>query len=384
MQTMPTRAGFVVSVFAASLAAQTVHLVDANQSSIQTAIAAAAPGDIIAIAAGSYAAFTLDKALTIRAEPLGAVVEIGGWPSTQLSTPIQLNLPAGAHARVCGLELRKTVINGSGVASFEQCHFRGWGAALNVVGGHATLWRCRTSDAFAGITAQNASLALTQCDIRGALSSLYLVPTSAVYLRNATMHAASTVFVAGNASGNGGGFACVHSPDASTIDLVDCSLLGGDTMHYGDAAISTINSSVRHQRCQFTSGTGPLGAQGPVLGPITAAPLLGVEVLENELALGSTFTTQFRGENNGLVLVLAAFELQAPGTVPLVAPLHWGYTSPNVLTAAVLFGDANGVSSLSVPIPADPALRDLGIWLSGIEFATAPLQISPPVGGALR
>jgi hypothetical protein len=50
----------------------------------------------------------------------------------------------------------------------------------------------------------------------------------------------------------------------------------------------------------------------------------------------------------------------------------------------VLLGDASGLSAYSLSIPANPALRDLGVWLTGLEFATAPIQLSPPVGGVIR
>lgn len=242
------------------------------------------------------------------------------------------------------------------------------------------------SDGSPAIYAQSCSVALTQCELHGQASSTFLVPTSAMTLRNVTLHAASTTFVGGDASGNGGGFAAVYVPIASTLDLVDCVLQGGDTTQWGESALALPSGTARHQRCQFLSGTGPNGANPPIvaLGSVMPAPLLGVEMAETSIALGATISPAYRSEPNGLVLVLAAFELQAPAPAPFVSPMHWGFGPTNAVGVAVLLGDTLGASSWSLAIPANPSLRDLGVWFTGVEFAASPLQLSPPVGGVIR
>lgn len=133
------RCGLVVPLLAASLAAQTVHRVGASQpfATIQDAIDAAAPGDIVAVDAGTYPAFTLNKGLTIRAEPTGAVVQAG------TGTPwLVLDVPTGGHARLSGLELKGVTSQGPGVVSFEQCDVRGQSLvahSLRITNGHVTM-----------------------------------------------------------------------------------------------------------------------------------------------------------------------------------------------------------------------------------------------------
>jgi hypothetical protein len=99
VQTIHVSSWLMAIAASAPLAAQTVHRVGPGQpfATIEEAIQAATTGDVVEVLAGNYPAFVLNKALTIRAEPVGAVVTASSNP-----TPNYVMLPAGGHARLCG------------------------------------------------------------------------------------------------------------------------------------------------------------------------------------------------------------------------------------------------------------------------------------------
>lgn len=361
----------------------------ATYATIQAAVDAAAPGDIVEVFPGAYAEFTLAKALTIRAAAVGAVV------SVITANPNTIDVPLGGQVRVCGLQLGHTRCSGSGVASFEDCVFAPLPGFLNVIppGIYATqtavtLWRC-TVNGNGAIHAFDSRFSLVQCDVLGSASSIYLVYTAAMVADNCVVHASDCTFRGGDFGANGGGYPAIWIRTSGTFDLVGCGVFGGSTTapgRLGDIAVTHVAGMLRHRDCQFVTGSGPSGSPMPIAGggPVAAAPLLGVSLTETALTLGGSMTAAWRGEPNGLVLVLAAFNLRPPQPAPFVAPLHWGFGPDNALNAAVTLGDATGLSSYSLAIPATPVLRDLGLWFTGIEFATTPFQLSPPVGGVIR
>jgi hypothetical protein len=93
-------------------------------------------------------------------------------------------------------------------------------------------------------------------------------------VENATVHAAQCQFVGGDSFNTQVPWPAVYVPPGSTVDLVDCTLQGGNTFPAGalgeSALLSDPGSIVRHQRCQFLSGTGPGGSPAPIAG--SAAP----------------------------------------------------------------------------------------------------------------
>lgn len=378
----------------ADVAAQTVHRVGPGQpfAEITAAVQAASPGDVVEVLAGVYSSFVLDKALTIRVEPTGAAVTVGN--SSSSSGPTYVSLPNGAHARLCGLTFHRVQNLGDGVLSCEGCALLGSTSlgnsepGLYISAGSVTLWRCQFGSG-AGIIALDCELAMVQCDVVSSPGYTWFQRRTALRVDHATVHASACAFVGGDSHVTSSPWPAIHVP-AGTVDLVDCTVQGGNSVPAGalgePALLSDPGAIVRHQRTQFTAGTGPGGSQTPIMGggTVVGAPLLGVQIAETSLALGGTLTAPFHGEPNGLVLVLAAFQLSPPAPAPFVSPLHWGFGPNLALNAAVLLGDPAGQSTFALAIPALPPLRDLGVWLTGIEFLANPFQLSPPVGGVIR
>lgn len=120
-------------LLATPLAAQAVLRVGpGGHAQIRDAILAAAPGDVIEVAAGTYLPFTLDKPLTITALPAppGQIVQVTG-AVTMTPSITELRPPAGTRAFVTNVHFRNMWANywqhsvrvTRGTACFEECTF---------------------------------------------------------------------------------------------------------------------------------------------------------------------------------------------------------------------------------------------------------------------
>lgn len=365
--------------------AQATRTVGAGQqyTTIQAAIDAANPGDTVAVHAGSYATFLLTKSLTVRAEPLGAVVEV--------NDPV-FQVPAGGHARIAGLRcLRSTSCYLAGLTSFEQCEFLGVSPYPNVLvqDGSATFWRCRVADGIGGIRAIRAHVSIVQTDITCAAAGFYLATMSALRLDDSHAHISSSTLTAGRGFDFAGSWPGILALGSSILDVVDSTVTGADytgttATVIGAPAIRVGAGSVgRHWRCVLTPGTTANGAG--LASESIATPLLGCTVREPALTPGSSLTADFRAEPTAAVLVVAAFGLATPAATPFVQQMHWGFTAPAGQVLALAFADSQGQATHALGIPASPIFLGVGVWLTGAELGqAASIVLSPPVGGVIR
>lgn len=362
----------------APLCAQTVLHVGPGQThtTIAAAVAAAAPGDVLAVHAGTYSGLTIDKGLLIRAEPTGAAVYVASTTS--------FLVPSTVHSRICGIDFERIHI-GIGVESFEDCDAE----SVSILGGAATFQRCRIQNGVPAVYINAGEASFVQCEVRGGGTGFYNASTSAVYAwGSAKVHASNSVFAAGFGYGLATGWPGIWAVQNNEIDLVDCEVTGGDYLQPnaqpgGAALIANSNATIRHHRCTLTSGVGTIGSQPPTMGPVTHTPLLGASMQEQGLFLAGSLHADFAGEPGDLVVVLAAFGLNAPTPAPLVAPLQWGFDA-NGAVVSWLPADVAGRATYGFSIPSDPAFRDLGVWLTGAAFAGLPARLSPPIGGVIR
>lgn len=371
------------------LAAQTVWTVGPTQphTTIAAAIAAASPGDVLAVQAGTYAPFTLDKALTIRAEPVGVAVTV-----TSTTTTTTVLLPSSGQARICGIDFPGIQL-GAGLVSFEDCDFvapaNGTSGNVAILLANATFTRCRILGGIPAVRLQDGAASFVQCEVRGGGTLFYNASTSAIYAWGfAKVHATSSVLAAGPGWNLAGSWPAVWAVQNNEIDLVDCVVTGGDYVQPnavagGSAIVANTYSVVRHHRCTLTSGVGTSGSAPTTVGNVVATPLLGVSIQEQGLALGGSLHADFAAEPGDLIFVLASFGLRAPSPAPLVAPWQWGFAQEGTVVSLQLANAAGG-ATYGFSIPSDPAYRDLGVWLTGAAFTGLPGRLSPPVGGVIR
>lgn len=380
---------------------------------IQPAITAAAPGDIVVVAAGTYEAFQVDKALTITAAP-GAGVTID---STVFGgAAVDFRIPSGT-ARVSGLAFRSPqpfffglkVTVRQGIVWFEDCVFEQGthiaGAALEVSGSAAVLRGCtafgsggpNNSVAPAGAAGGTALLAdrswvsATDCVFVGGDlhhdfggqgghgvdavgSALHLVRCTASGGQNATAFGQCAFY-------DGGHGVLVRSPLDTWI--ADSALAGGGG-NCGFAGDALRNLGTRPVALARTTAVGGAGAVpgASITGPVTQAPLLGLASAPPPLALGSVWQVTFRAANPTPVLVIAAFDL-APRGDPLAVQHAWLDPAGTFLLGVAL-PDPLGNAPFALPLPASPSLLHATAWVQGVTGTALPLQTTPPLGGVAR
>ncbi len=358
-------------------------------NSIQQAIAASAPGDTIVVRPlvhSPHLPFVLNHSLTIRNDPAFAVTLI--QPSTiQIGPNDQVHLqglifigngfisPAAAVTTISGglVTLENTTFVGQTLSTpvLEVTNSR------VVLRRHAQtgLFSCRDSDVVAldsdfqgtdgavgsyespGIAALRSTVRLSSCRVTCGGSSA--LATSWWAARGIASSALSLV--------------------ASQCSLVDCQVRSAPFLE--PTAVVDATSTLLYDRVTFLPGS---GTGTGIVGNAQPAILLGATMPELEPNLGSTLTAAFSTQPLAPVFVLATLRLAPPVSAPLVQPEHWGFAGPQGVVVGLLIADAIGHCQQQVPLPANPSLLGIGLWLMGASGPTLPLQLSVPVGGLLR
>src|SRR5262245_59427826 len=237
------------TVMLAALPAQSVLQVgNGSYPDIGAAIAAAAPGDIIEVAAGAYPPFTLDKALTITAAP-GARVAV--LPSVALA-PTVLRPPLGTTARIVHIEFRNPWILlwadtrvERGTVWLQDCICEGGyqsNAGLRVTNATAVLDRCIVAGfgvaaggspgvSNHGLFADHAQAFASDCQFAGSTAGFDLSEGgSGIAANAATVQCARCLVLGGH-----GEPLCFYAPapavrstNGSVLSFADCSLQGGN------------------------------------------------------------------------------------------------------------------------------------------------------------
>ncbi|MEZ6037155.1 MAG: hypothetical protein R3F29_06720 [Planctomycetota bacterium] len=398
-------AGLAMALPLAFASAQTVHLVGPGGfAQIGAAIAAAAPGDIVRVAAGTYAEFVCDKGVTIVAMP-GAQVDIAPSTGSANQSVTRFQLPAGHSARVRGLHFTSplsllsmaTYVIDSTVA-FESCTF-----AANLV-----------SDDL--LRVQNGAVWLRDCTLDvGQLSW----PVPALRADNSRVAAVDCTF-RGNRLAPDGFFGAGHGIDASASDLhlVGCTVSGGDTMFLscfypaGDAlrlangsrawlADSTLTGGDGNGNCgpggtalrnlgpaavHLTRTTLVPGGGNPnglaSVGPTVADTLIGLAAPSQPAIVGAPYAVAWRTTPGDVLFVLLSLEL-VPAPPAVTVEATW-LSPPQSFWFATLVADVTGTATLQTGVPNTASLRDVGMWLTAVDLATSPWHVAPPIGGTLH
>jgi hypothetical protein len=389
----------------AALPAQTLLRVGPGGfAEITQAIAAAAAGDTIEVAAGSYSPFTLDKALTITAAP-GARVTI------QPRFPIVHNVlrpPVGTTARIAGVEFlnpfplligaetrveRGTVwmqdcvcesLNrqqsaglwvSNATAVLERCVCAGFGVATGAVAGQIH-----------GLQADSASVFASDCRFAGSHTGFdHLGAGAGIFANGSAVHCVHCTVDGGNGDptcfrmgGQG-----ILSRTGSLLWLADCTVRGGN------GPCTPGGTGLDHAGplpAQVARGT-LLGGSGTpngiaTVGPLTTAPLLGLGAATMPLQVGQPYSITWQTQANWPVVVLAATDL-APHAEPFLLQKAL-LPIPGAQTLALLVADPAGAAVLQTTVPGSAALRYATVFLQAASGLALPLQTAPALGGVVR
>ncbi len=360
-------------VLAERAAAQAIHRVGLGFApTIQAAIDAAAPGDVVLIDAGVYPGFAVDKSLTITAVP-SALVQV------VTAGTVSITLPPSGRVHLGGLDVQAgaTSITG-GIVSLERCTLRTvtglrlvgcfaalrWSSALATNGSgvlvknaHLHASDCTFSTAAGGVTgivhgavkiAGVCTCSLSQCNLVGAWPNTVLLPYPSVALHVAAVSAAT-----------------------ERVWVDDCSLIGGfsPTGQLGPAVLSPASPApapLRLHRCAIA---------GAIKGAVNVGPVTGLRT-SVDMQIGATFTTTMLGEPGHLLILYLALDILGPGQVPQVEQPALGLIGLEILGFAL--ADAQGTASFPVAVPNNVALRHLPVWWRGIDLLPVlPWQATP-------
>lgn len=372
------------AVFAVGLPSQSTLVVGGPTGlpQIRQALAIAQPGDVIEVLPGTYAQFTANVGVTIRAVSPGSVVIV---PDPQYYGPCLLcgdeartvlAPPAGQSLHVVGLVFTNISTAGvrtwlevrGGRTTLDGCHVQGWAqaasAALWIEDAHAHLQDCSVyyqayASGFAGIHALDS--VVTAVDTR--------VQVGGPFTNGHCLKLPGTTFQGSRLTLSSISETCVVAGGAP-VWISDSDIWGGSTNH------CTITGAVELSRCTLPTTPVACGLSGN--GPSQ----LGIG-RPAALQAGGTFQLDFRTEANGFVLVFAGPELATVSWGPLLVQPSWLQEATS-FPVTLLLADAQGAASVSWPIPAGPGITNQKLWFKGLSGWTFPLQVSPPVGGVVR
>ena len=397
-------------IAAVAVPAQSVLDVPAGFPTVAAAIAAAQPGDVVRIAAGNYAPFVCNKAITIAAQP-GAIVQVRN-PNFGLATTT-FTIPAGGIAKVVGLEFRNdnsifrhAVRVLGGTLAGESCWFEGevYGdAGLRIDNASVWLRNCRCTGQLtagpawsggnvgqcAGLRVDHGLVAAVDCEFLGgrmvpdgslgAGAGLLAIASSVHCVRCTATGGASLTL--GGVTPNGHG--CLVQNGVGTW-LADCTLRGGSHFLHpqgGDALHNAGTVPVHLTRVITIPGAGTSAPGNAIVGPVQPDTGLGLASPTVEPLLGTPWHVDYLTAASTPLALFFSDRLQPLPPAVTIEPT-W-VTSPLVLVG-MLLTDATGLASWQTNIPNAPVLRHASFWLHGAAWNGPVLHVAPPIGGVLR
>ncbi|MBL8752598.1 MAG: hypothetical protein JNK15_04795, partial [Planctomycetes bacterium] len=360
----------VVLMFAAAAAGQSVLNVPVGFPTIAAAIAAAQPGDVVLVAAGSYTPFTCNKAITLAAQP-GAIVQVKN-PNVGLAVTT-FTIPVGGLAEVVGIEFRNensifrhAVRVLGGTLACESCWFEGevYGdAGLRVDAASVWLRNCRctgqlTSVPFwsggnvgqcAGLRVDHGVVAAVDCEFVGGriLPDGYLGAGAGLLASASSVHCVRCVATGGASMTLGGvtpnGHGCLVQNGVGTW-LADCTLRGGSHFLHpqgGDALHNAGTLPVHLTRVTTIPGAGTSAPGHAIVGPAQPDTGLGLASPTVEPLLGSPWHVDYLTAASTPLALFFSDRLEPLPPAVTIEPT-W-VTSPLVLVG-LLLTDATGLA----------------------------------------
>ena len=364
--------GLLLATLAQSAAAQALHHVGPGfHPTIQAAINAAAPGDIIEIAAGVYPSFHVGKPLTITNEP-SALVQVVTTGSVTFALLPQDRVVLG------GLDIQaQSVTIAGGVVSAERCTLQ-TNVGLQVSNATLTLrWCAAGAQEASGVLLQDAHLHGSDSTFSTAAGGSLDFEYGAIDVRGDSACSLATCSLIGAwpaLPGKPWPSAAFHCTGTNRVErswLVDCTLVGG-FLFAGQQGPSITSPAVptpppvRVHRCQFG---------GPVFGAVATGPILGVHT-PIDMVVGGTFVTTVHAEPNHPLLFYTGID--ALGPVQIFELEQPAFLFIDTLLFNIVTADAQGMANLPFTVPNVPGLRNVSLWWRCLDLSYMPLQGTPP------
>lgn len=360
----------LLAAVANPLWAQAVHHVGVGAfPTIQGAVDAAAPGDVVLVDAGVYPSFHVGKPLTITASP-SALVQVVS-PS---AVTITLSFQDRVHLAGLDLQVAGVTILG-GIVSMERCTVR-TDRGMRVVGAVATLrWSSAGAEHASGVLLQNSHLHASDSTFSTAAAGVTTIEHGAVRLEGASMCLLSLCTLVGawpNDADAPWPSVALHTSQAGAAArawLADCTLIGGFhlTGPLGPSlvAASTGPARVRLHRTQVS---------GLAIGTVATGPVVGLHT-PVDMTIGGTFTTTMRGEPGHPLLFYVGIDVAGPVQIPELEQPAFGFINTQIFTLTT--ANAQGEADFSFTVPNNPALRHIALWWRGLDMAFLPWQGAP-------
>lgn len=389
----------LVSLFCCVAAtAQTVWSVS-GYTSIQPAIDAASPGDVIELTNGpafwDYQPFLLDKGLTIR----GNGCRIAADPSTPYANSwIRVALPPGQVAYLEDIDGFAAYSGGSadvgtpievlaGTLHLDGYTFRGHRIGLvatdaTVVMSRSSLISDGTGNVLPAVDASNCSLTVHDCVLEGGTVSglsFGMTPGPAVRMTDSTLHAENSTFV-------GGGDVSYFADGAPAIDatncqawLASCVLVGGDSaLGAGGAALQNLGPNAFD--LSATTLTPGLPGGAPSVGPVDPnVTMLRLDVTP-AWTRGLTSTVTIEGAPGAFYSLWVAPDV-LPTQLPLLHEPVWALAGGPVLSGLLA---PTGSAAHDVLIPNLAALQHVPVFAQAVGGVQFPLRASVVGGNPVR
>ena len=358
---------------------------------IRDALAVAAPGDLVLVQPGSYAQFTANVGVTIRAAVPGTVVidlNLSVLPPTCTGLCIiaesatRFHPPAGQTVHCEGLAFTATsqpvflvhqVLVEGGTVSFTNCTLRSnFTSALTATQARVHLQDCTleslgTGNGWPTLAAMSTTVTAVRCVFRGSAGTAALT-NAAVQLRSASLQGSQLQLFGGLMIFGGGGAAL-------DLDATSAAWIGDSQLTGGGGVCPVVNNggSGRIARSVLSPGIGCTS--------LPTALVLGIDSATPP-RVGMPFVVDFRTAPNQLLGLYASSEL-GNGALPGLADQPLGIESSAAWFAGLVTADANGFASAAWTLPNGPFVG-LPLFVLGVGLAPPQVELSPPVGGVVH
>jgi hypothetical protein len=361
------------AALAAATPAQAVHRVGPGHlRSIQEAVDAAAPHDLVVVDAGVYPAFSVGKPLTISAAPSALVRVVGAGA-------VAIALQPNERAHLGGLDVQV--------------------GAVTIHGGMVSMERC-TVRTDRGLRLANTLLAMRWC-AAGAKDA------SGVAVVDSHLHASDSTFSTAAAGAGTIQYGAVRLDAGGTIELSTCTLVGAwplDPQRPFPSVPLHVSRAFPAARtwlsgCTLIGGFHPSGPQGPaivarpgaspaaattrvhrcivhglVIGAVAEGPVTTIQT-QVDMLIGAPFTTTMRGEPGHVLMFYGGGD--PSGVFTIVEAEQLALAFANLVVIGTSFADAQGAASFSFVVPNVPALRGSVSWWRGFDLSLTPWQVTP-------